>query len=177
MCEVLEISKQSYYRNIKRASKDDYDASLIFNVFNESLQTYGYRRIKQALLETYGLVMNAKKIRRLMREYYIVPVYSKRKKQTAQKKVLEENVKSNLLNRNFTVDKPDIAWVTDITYLTFKGKRLFLSTIMDLYDRKIVSYKIGEIMKNFEIFLVCCNIPSFYNDGVNKCFFVKVFYS
>ena len=142
MCEVLEISQPTYYRIIKQASKDDYDASLIFNVFNESLQTYGYRRIKQALLETYGLVMNSKKIRRLMKEYRIVPVYSKRKKQTAQKKVLEENVKSNLLKRNFTVDKPDIVWVTDITYLTFKGKRLFLSTIMDLYDRKIVSYKI-----------------------------------
>ena len=57
MCEILEISKQSYYRNIKRTSKDNYDASLIFNVFNKSLQTYGYRRIKQALLETYRLVM------------------------------------------------------------------------------------------------------------------------
>ena len=65
MCEVLEISQATYYRISKRASKDDYDASLIFNVFNESLQTYGYRRIKQALLETYGLVMNYKKIRRV----------------------------------------------------------------------------------------------------------------
>ena len=56
MCEVLEISQAPYYRISKRASKDDYDASLIFNVFNESLQTYGYRRIKQALLENKPIV-------------------------------------------------------------------------------------------------------------------------
>lgn len=145
MCEELQISKRSYYRNIKTCSKDDKDASLIYEVFNESMRTYGYRRIKQALLEKYGLVMNCKKIRRLMKCYYIIPGYAKRRKQTVQRKLLQENVKDNLLKRNFTVDAPDKVWVTDITYIILKNKRMFLSTIMDLFDRQIVSYKIHTI--------------------------------
>ena len=48
---------------IKRSSQDDYDASLIYNVYHNSNETYGYRRIKQALLEEYGLVMNHKKFK------------------------------------------------------------------------------------------------------------------
>ena len=80
-----------------------------------------------------------------MKEYYIIPEYAKRRKQTAQRKVLQENVKSNLLKRNFTVDSPDKVWVTDITYITLRNKRVFLSTIIDLYDRQIVSYKIYKI--------------------------------
>lgn len=46
---------------IKRSSQDDYDASLIYNVYHNSNETYGYRRIKQALLEEYGLVMLCRK--------------------------------------------------------------------------------------------------------------------
>ncbi len=45
MCEVLEISEKNYYKNLKNSSRDDHDASLIYEVFNESMHTYGYRRI------------------------------------------------------------------------------------------------------------------------------------
>lgn len=145
MFEVLEISEKNYYKNLNNSSRDDHDASLIYEVFNESMHTYGYRRIKQALLEKYGLVMNAKKILRLMKEYHMVPQYSKIRRQIAQKRVLVENVKPNLLKRNFTVNEPDKAWVTDITYIIHNRKRLFLSTIIDLYDRQVVSYKIHTI--------------------------------
>lgn len=145
MCQEAEISKRAYYSHIKQCSKDDHDASLIYDVFNESNGTYGYRRIKQALLFKYGLVMNSKKIRRIMKEYHIIPEYAKKKKQTAKKKVLQENVKANLLKRNFTTDRPDKAWVTDITYIPLKGKKVFLSVILDLYDRQIVAYKIHTI--------------------------------
>ena len=80
-----------------------------------------------------------------MKEYYIVPQYSKIRRQTAQKRVLVENVIPNLLKRNFTVNEPDKAWVTDITYIIHNRKRLFLSTIIDLYDRQVVSCKIHTI--------------------------------
>ena len=51
----------------------------------------------------------------------------------------------NLVKRKFNVDIPNKIWVTDITYLIYKNKRLYLSTILDLYDRKVVSYKIGKV--------------------------------
>ena len=57
---------------------------------------------------------------------------------------IEDNVKPNLLNRNFTTDSPNKVWDTDVTYLIFKGARAYLSTIIDLYDRKVIAYKISK---------------------------------
>ena len=61
-----------------------------------------------------------------------------------KKKRIEDNVKPNLLNRNFTINEPNKIWDTDVTYLIFKGSRAYLSTIIDLYDRKVVAYKISK---------------------------------
>ena len=59
-------------------------------------------------------------------------------------KRIESNVMPNLLKRNFNAVKPNKKWTTDITYLIYKDKRLYLSTILDLYDRKVVAYKISK---------------------------------
>ena len=61
---------------------------------------------------------------------------------------MEQNVKSNLLNRIFKTDSLNKIWDTDITYLIFKSKKLYLSTIIDLYDRHVVSYKISKFNNN-----------------------------
>ena len=116
------------------------------------MKTYGYRRIKQAILQDYGIVMNKKKIARLMKKYEIIPQYAKNNKHNPSRTRIEKNVKPNLLKRNFTVDLPDKLWVTDITYLQCKNKTLYLSTIIDLYDRSIVSYTIHNI-NNTELVL------------------------
>ena len=59
-------------------------------------------------------------------------------------KRIEENVQPNILKRNFKADRPNQKWTTDITYLIFKGTRAYLSTILDLYDRKVIAYKISK---------------------------------
>ena len=51
---------------------------------------------------------------------------------------------SYLINRKFYVDELNKVWTTDITYLIYKNKRLYLSTIIDLYDRKVVAYQISK---------------------------------
>ncbi|EHR0219659.1 DDE-type integrase/transposase/recombinase [Clostridium perfringens] len=58
---------------------------------------------------------------------------------------MEENIKPNLLKRKFNTDKPNKIWTTDITFLIFNGKKAYLSTILDLYDRKVVAYKISKV--------------------------------
>ena len=58
--------------------------------------------------------------------------------------IIESNVMPNLLKRNFKATKPNQKWTTDITYLIYKDKRLYLSTILDLYDRKVVAYQISK---------------------------------
>jgi len=106
------------------------------------MKTYGYRRIKQALYEKYNIVMNSKKILRLMNKYQIIPQYVKKGKKNKKFKRIEDNVKANILKRQFTVNEINKVWVTDITYLHYKTKTLYLSTIIDLFDRSIISYKI-----------------------------------
>lgn len=116
---------------------------LIKEIFDESKCTYGYRRIEEGLLQKWGLIMNHKKIQRIMKKYNLRPQYTKRVKHPSYKRI-EENVKPNLLNRKFNTDAPNKIWTTDITYLILNGKRAYLSTILDLYDRKVVAYKISN---------------------------------
>ena len=78
-----------------------------------------------------------------MNKYNIKPNYTRKKKNQSYKRI-EANIKPNLVKRKFNVDKENKIWTTDITYLIFNGKRAYLSTILDLYDRKIVTYKISK---------------------------------
>lgn len=143
MCAALDISKRTYYKYRNSEDKDYYDYLLIKEIFDESKCTYGYRRVCEGLLIKYGVIYNHKKVQRIMHKYNIKPNYMRKKKNQSYKRI-EANVKPNLIKRNFNVDKENKIWTTDITYLIFKGKRAYLSTILDLYDRKIVAYKISK---------------------------------
>ena len=145
MCEVLEISKRTYYKYRNAEDKDYYDYLLIKEIFDESKRTYGYRRICEGLLIKYGVIFNHKKVARIMRKYGLKPEYIKKLRPNTSSKRIEKNVKPNLLKRKFNVDAPNCIWVTDVTYLTFGSKRAYLSTILDLYDkRKVVAYQISK---------------------------------
>ena len=143
MCAALDISQRTYYKYRNCEDKDYYDYLLIKEIFDESKCTYGYRRVCEGLLIKYGVIFNHKKVQRIMYKYNIRPKYSRRKRNPTYKRI-EANVKPNLVKRNFNVDKENKIWTTDITYLIFKGKRAYLSTVLDLYDRKIVAYKISK---------------------------------
>ena len=143
MCAALEISQRTYYKYRNSEDKDYYDYLIIKEIFDESKGTYGYRRICEGLLIKYGVIINHKKVKRIMTKYNIKPAYMKRIKHNIYKRI-ELNVKPNLVKRNFNTDKENQIWTTDITYLIYNGKRAYLSTILDLYDRKIVAYRISK---------------------------------
>ena len=143
MCAALEISQRTYYKYRNSEDKDYYDYLLIKEIFDESKGTYGYRRVCEGLLIKYGVIYNHKKIQRIKNKYNIKPNYTRKKKNQSYKRI-EANIKPNLVKRKFNVDKENKIWTTDITYLIFNGKRAYLSTILDLYDRKIVTYKISK---------------------------------
>ena len=83
-----------------------------------------------------------KKVLKIMKKYNLVSMhYWKSKNKNTRN---EENVKLNLVNRKFDIDRENKKWTTDITYLIFKGSRAYLSTILDLYDRKVIAYKISK---------------------------------
>ena len=143
MCAALDISQRTYYKYRDREDKDYYDYLLIKEIFDDSKGTYGYRMVCEGLLIKYGVMFNHKKVQRIMNKYNIKPAYTRKKKKPTYKRI-EANVKPNLIKRKFNADKENQIWTTDITYLIFNGKRAYLSTILDLYDRKIVAYKISK---------------------------------
>ena len=145
MCAVLEISPKTYYKYRNKEDPDYYDYLIIKEVFDESKGTYGYRRVAEDIRIKYkGAIMNGKNVLRIMKKYNLIPEYVRKSKKKNKNERIEDNVKPNLLNRNFTTDAPNKVWDTDGTYLIFKGARAYLSTIIDLYDRKVVSYKISK---------------------------------
>lgn len=148
MCSVLNITRQNYYKYRNTIDKDYYDYLEIKRVFEEGNETYGAVRIKKALLRDTGWIVNLKKIRRIMKKYDIKVRYHKVFKKNSNKERLEENVRPNLIKRNFYADRINQKWSTDITYIIYNGKKAYLSSIMDLYSRNIIAYKISNKMDN-----------------------------
>ena len=148
MCAVLNISPKTYYKYRKSEDSDYYDYLVIKEIFDDSKGTYGYRRIVDGLIQKYGVIMNGKKVLRIMKKYNIQAEYIRKAKIKHKNKRIEDNIKPNLLNRNFKTNALNKVWDTDITYLIFKGARAYLSTIIDLSDRHVVAYKISKTNDN-----------------------------
>jgi transposase InsO family protein len=148
MCEVLGINKRTYYKYRNKDDLDYYDYILIKEIFNDSKGTYGYRRICEGLMIKYGVKFNHKKVARIMKKYNLKPEYIKRIRPNYSYKKIEENVQPNIVNRKFNTKDINQIWCTDITYLIFNNQRRYLSTIIDLYDRKVVAYKISKFNNN-----------------------------
>lgn len=148
MCNILNMTRQNYYKYRNTIDKDYYDYLEIKRVFEEGKELYGARRLKKAILIQTGWIINLKKIRRIMNKYGLKVKYHKVFRKNINKKRLEENVKPNLIKRNFKADRPNQKWSTDITYIIYNGKRAYLSSIMDLNTRNIIAYKISKHMDN-----------------------------
>ena len=148
MCKILNMTRQNYYKYRNTIDKDYYDYLEIKRAFEEGKELYGAIRIKKYLKIETGWIINLKKVRRIMKKYGLKVRYHKVFKTNLVAKRLEENVKPNLLKRNFAAEFPNQKWSTDITYLIYKGKRMYLCSIMDIYTRNIISYKISKRMDN-----------------------------
>ncbi|MDD6652270.1 MAG: IS3 family transposase [Clostridium sp.] len=148
MCAVLDISPKTYYKYRNTDDPDYTDYLMIKNIFDINKKCYGYRRITEELKNEYGVIMNGKKVLRIMKKYNIQAEYIRKAKIKHKNKRIEDNVQPNLLKRNFNTDALNKVWDTDVTYLIFKGSRAYLSTIIDLYDRRVVAYKISKYNDN-----------------------------
>ena len=141
MCEVLEIHRTTYYKYLNYQDPDYFDYTVMKETFDQHKKALGYRRLSNVPREQHGWVVYAKKVLRLMRKFGLKAKYIRDLRPNYGKKRMMENVRADHLRRNF--NQP--GWVTDITYLLLspKGKRAYLSTILDLETRKWVAYKIS----------------------------------
>ena len=142
MCRLFKVSRSGYYDYVKRMDIPAWDLSLaekIRECQDECGKTYGYRRVHM-WLERNGIFCNPKTVLRVMQKYGLLSVV-RRKKYRNYGEHLHKY--PNLLNRDFSAERPNQKWVTDISYIHTKQGVLYLSVIRDLYDNSIVAYKTG----------------------------------
>ena len=142
MCRFFGVSRSGYYGYVSRMDIPAWDLPLaekIRKCQEECGKTYGYRRV-HIWLERKGIYRNPKTVLRVMQKYGLLSVI-RRKKYRNYGEYLHKY--PNLLNRDFSAERPNQKWVTDISYIHTKQGVLYLSVIRDLYDNSIVAYKTG----------------------------------
>ncbi|MEC0279977.1 IS3 family transposase [Bacillus halotolerans] len=142
ICVHLGISRASYYRWKKNLTKDHPKCDLekqIGTLCREHKYRYGYRKITAILKK--GMRINHKTVQRIMQKnQWQCRVKLKKRKRNGQPCAVADNV----LDRNFQSDRPLEKLVTDITYLPYGQKQLYLSSILDVYNGEVIAFTIGD---------------------------------
>jgi len=145
-CRVLAVSRSGFYEAQQRCAKPVLcKASLHLKAaFMASHQSYGSRRLVTALAND-GFHMGRYKVRSLMRKAALNPVWKRKFVHTTDSKH-GLPVAANVLNRQFNPAAPNLAYVTDITYIRTGAGWLYLATVLDLYARKVVGWAMAQSM-------------------------------
>ncbi|XXL37833.1 IS3 family transposase [Bacillus velezensis] len=142
ICVHLGISRASYYRWKKNLMKDHpkcHFEKQIGTLCREHKYRYGYRKITAILKKEMRI--NHKTVQRIMQKnQWQCRVKVKKRKKNGQPYAVVDNI----LNRNFQSDRPLEKLVTDITYLPYGQKQLYLSSILDVYNGEVIAFTIGD---------------------------------
>lgn len=143
MCKVLKVSSSGYYYWRKhpvgvRQIKHDQLLTHIRQVHIQSQGRYGSPRIAGELRDR-GVKTSRNRVARLMRKEAIRSIMYKKYRVQTTDSAHDYSVAKNLLNRKFTAEKPGQKWVSDITYIPTDEGWLYLTTVLDLADRKVIA--------------------------------------
>lgn len=147
----MGVSKAGYYNYIKRKTcpqkqRKKRVCDEIQKIHEESHKIYGAPKITQVLKQK-GEVISERTVGKYMREIGIKAHYIKPYTITTIGQDFSSQLQ-NLLNRKFNPTKPNAAWCTDITYIwTYMDGFVYLTSIMDLYSRKIISWTLTKTME------------------------------
>jgi len=151
MCQCLQVRKNAYYNWVKNKNVLQISSSKIHLkeqiriIFNKSKQIYGSHRI-QKKLERQNLNYTRSYIGLLMKEMGLKSVLKKTFVNTTNSNH-SFPIAKNVLDRNFTSIELGKKWVSDITYIRVNESWNYLTTIIDLVDRKIVGWSLSHDMK------------------------------
>lgn len=149
MAKIFNLSRSGYYRFIcskisARAQENDRLCQKIKRIHEASRQTYGSPRIHAELREE-GEVCSRKRVSKIMKNSGIAAKMKKRFKATTR--VNPKAVAApNLLEQDFTAQKPNQRWVADFTYVATKEGWLYVATVLDLFSRRIIGLSMSERM-------------------------------
>jgi putative transposase len=132
---------RSTYHQPSASMPDDVDVVAMIVAITDEFELYGYRRVTAAL-RARGRIVNAKKIRRLMRENGLNPRHRRRFVATTDSDH-DGPIFANLA-KDMTIDGPNQLWVADITYVTIVAGFVYLAVILDAWSRKVVGYALSR---------------------------------
>ena len=159
MCALLGISKAAYYkwlhRSIPQAEQENLLLAELIREYDEQYnRILGYRRMTAWINRLNGTHYSKNRIHRIMKAIGVHSVIRKQPKK--YKKATPERTAENVLKRDFNASAPNEKWVTDVTeFKWYDGPvchKIYLSAILDLYDRSVVSYVISRRNDNKLVF-------------------------
>lgn len=149
MCQVFKVSRSGYYYWLKakpsaRVKENEFLMVQVREIFYQSHKAYGSPGVKREL-QALGYNASRPRIARLMQVCNLRAVRSKAFKITTDSKH-KYPVSPNLLNQCFEVERENQVWVSDITYIKTTKGWLYLTVIIDLYNRKVVGWALSKYM-------------------------------
>lgn len=141
---ALQLSKSSYFYQHTAMAREDKYAQVrprLHAIFKQNYSSYGYRRMTGELRDE-GIRLSEKVVRRLMAEEGLYVTVTRCRKYSSYAGEITPAV-PNLLARDFTADRPNEKWVTDITEFSIQTGKVYLSPIIDCFDGQITSWSIG----------------------------------
>ena len=151
MCRALKVNRSTTYykpneeKRLEKIAQHEKDLQKVKEAFEEGKGNYGSRQIKTSLAEK-GIVMSRRKISRLMKELGLVSAYGIPKYTKPGTKSADSNKSdiSNLLDRNFSGWLEKEVIVSDLTYVKVNGKWCYICALIDLFNREIIGWSVGE---------------------------------
>ncbi len=116
-------------------------SGLVADIHKRSRGTYGMLRIQAALMREQDMVVNKKLILSIMRELGIKGLPGPKKH---KKNLVNQATEEDLVQRNFTVDRPNVLWLTDITEHPTREGKVYCCAVLDAYSRRVVGWAIDR---------------------------------
>ena len=166
MCKVLKVSTSGYYKWLNKVpSKRELRTQMLLEniktTYRANKGRYGSPRIAKEL-NMQGIKVSAVLVAKLMQQQHLKSIVRKKYKVTTDSSH-KYPVVENVLNREFITEAQNTAWVSDITYISTHQGWLYLTTVIDLFDRKVIGWALSETMKTSHTV-----IPAFNMAKINR---------
>ena len=163
MAKIFGVSRSGYYAWLgkgksRQEREDEQLLEVIKQIFYQHHKRYGSPRVWATLREEYGRKVSRKRVQRLMRQAGLV-ARPKRKWVKTTDSQHHLAVAENLLKRQFRADGPGEKWVSDITYLRTESRWLYLTVVIDLWDRKVLGWAMTDSLQSdcvCKAFMMAC---------------------
>lgn len=142
-CEVVELPRSSYYYRSRR--KDPSEVLQAMQAIAGEYPTYGKRRMTEQLRRApYQMIVNHKRVRRIMRQQGLLQPVKRAKCRTTNSNHPYPRYPN--LVKELKIDHPEQVWVSDITYIRLGRAFVYLAIVLDVYTRAVRGWEVSKFL-------------------------------